>query len=284
MAGLDDFVERFRGDGSEVRRWVIEAMVLGAAADGEFDPRETEQIVNFVTTHAEFTGMTRDDLRRVLERSLNAILEDGFSSRLHAVAGGLDRYAHRVLAFRAAVCVAFADGRVTEDEFGLLRQMQEVLGIADSDVRRAIDDAGSDSASPIPLSVEPVEAYLDVLLMAAAADGVLEDEELATIIAFVVTRPEFEGLDDDQLRNYIQSNLRHYSAGGIEPRLETLRDDLPLPEQRENAYGLATAMAISDGEVADLERDFLKALQQALALDDARAEIVRDQLLSSRPA
>lgn len=272
MSDLDKFAERYEVDVEHVRRWVIEAMVLGAVADGEFDRRESDEIIRVISAHTEFIGLDADELRNGLERAFEGVVADGFAVRLHALAGALPRYANRVLAFRCAVKVAYANGVLAADEIAFLRQMQSTLGISESDVQRAFDEAqDAGHMSAVPTSIEPVEAYLDCLLMAAAADKELRDEELATIIAFVISREEFAGLEEDHLRDYINERLRTFATGGTARRLQTLGADLPTVEQRENAYGLAVSMALADGELAVEEKTFLIQLRRSLELDEERA-------------
>ena len=274
MPNITRFAQRFDASPDELRRWLIEAMILGAGADGHFHRRESEEIISVVSSHAAFAGMDSESLQNALTRSVEALRADGFVPRVHALAGALPRYAHRVLAFRAATRVAFADGKLSEGELGLLRELQEVLGIVETDVARAIEDAQSPNASPLPSSVEPIEAYLDVMLMASAMDGVMQDEELATIIAFIMQRPEFDNLDGDILRDYIDRNAHHYrSDQAVGQRLRSLPDDLPLAEHRENAWSLAVQVVVADGSITEDERQFLHALRLTLDLDEARAEL-----------
>jgi tellurite resistance protein len=274
MSDLDRFAERYEVDAEALRRWVIEAMVLGAVADGEFDRRESETIVGVITSQAEFAGIQPDELREDLERAFQGIVSDGFHVRLHALAGGLPRYAHRVIAFRAAVLVAFANGRLDDDEFSFLRQMQKVLGITEADVAQAFDQGNEPTGGFLTTDPEPVEAYLDCLLMAAAVDRELAEEELATIIAFVVSRDEFDGLDEDILRDWIRERLQRYASGGIDERLATIPDELPDPAHRENAWGLAASMVVVDGDLRPSEKIFIEKLRVALDLDEARADLV----------
>ncbi len=272
MSELDKFAERYEADIDHVRRWVIEAMVLGAAADGEFDRRESDEIIRVVAENAEFIGMSMDELKVDLERAFEGIVKDGIPVRLHALAGALPRYAHRVLAFRCAVKIAFANGELATEEISFLREMQKVLGISEADVTRAFDEGqGPIAMDALPQEIEPVEAYLDCLLMAAAADKELRDEELAAIIAFVISRDEFDGIDEDHLRDYINERLRSFATGGIAARLESLIGDLVSVTERENAYGLAVSMALADGELADEEKSFLIQLRHALAMDEEHA-------------
>jgi tellurite resistance protein len=273
MSDLENFASRHELDVAHVRRWVLEAMVLGAISDGEFDRRESDEIVRAIGKNAAFVGMDADELRGHLERAFEGIASDGFPARVHALAGALPTYANRVLAFRCATKVAFANGQLANQEIAFLRELQRTLGITEGDVTRAFDAAqDADGMNVVPPSIDPVEAYLDTLLMAAAADRELRDEELATLIAFVIERDEFDGIGEDALREYIYGRLQEFSSGGTPKRLDALTDELPGVEERENAYGLAVSMALSDGELAEEERVFLVALRNALDLDDDQVE------------
>lgn len=274
MSQIERFAQRYDLSPDRLRRWLVEAMVLGAAADGNVDRRESEEIVHIVTTQADFAELNAGELQSTLNDSVESLRRDGFRPRVHALAGALPRYAHRVLAFRVALQVAFADGRINDDEFGLLREMQAVLGIAEGDVALAVEDAQAEHGDVVPRQLEPIEAYLDCMLMAAAVDGELQDEELATIIAFIIDREEFDALDGELIRGYIDENANRFtSTREVERRLDTLRDDCPLPEQRENAWALAAQVVAADGEVGDDEKRLLRQLHEALELDQAREEI-----------
>ncbi len=278
MSDFEKFAARYEMDVEHVRRWIIEAMVLGAVSDGEFDREESDSIIRTIAEHSEFAEMEADDLRADLERAFEGIVKDGFNVRLHALAAALPGYANRVLAFRCATRVAFANGVLEPDEIDFLRQMQRVLGVSEADVTRAFEDGQGGDTQMLPEEIEPVEAYLDCLLMAAAADKELRDEELATIIAFVISREEFAGIDEDHLRDYINERLRNFATGGTAQRLDTLGDDLTQSQERENAYGLAVSICVADGELAVEERTFLVQLRRALHLDEERAGKILDSL------
>ncbi|TVQ95297.1 MAG: hypothetical protein EA398_18045 [Deltaproteobacteria bacterium] len=274
MRDLERFAAQHDADPAELQRRLIEAMILGAAADGRLDPRESAAMLDVIREQAEFAGIDGELATLSLSRAFEALVDEGFHVRLHALAASLPRYAHRALAFRCAVRVAMADGELHPDELSMLREMQRAFLLSDAEVERAFEQGRDDQASIIPDEVEPLDAFLDCLLMAAASNHVLADEERATLIAFILSRPEFDGVDPDQLNEYIRISLRAYSRGGIEGRLQTIADDLPLPVQRETAYGLAAAMVVADGDVDDRERHFLSSLRAALGLDEARAALV----------
>lgn len=274
MSQLDRFADRYELPAHQLRRWLVEAMVLGAAADGHFGRRESQEIALLVSTEASFVAIEPGELQETLRDAMEALRRDGFVPRLFALAGALPRYAHRVLAFRAAVRVAMANGVIQEEEIGLLREMQRVFGITEQDVARAFEDSG-EAGNAVPSDVEPIEAYLDCMLMAAACDAEVDDHELATIIAFVISRPELETLDGDMLRGYIAKNAQTFtSSSNRNARLESLIDDLQLPEHRENAWGLAIQVVSSDKELNSKEREFLTLLERALDMDSTRSTIV----------
>lgn len=274
MSQLERFADRYELPAHQLRRWLVEAMVLGAAADGNIGRREGEEIALLVSTEAAFAEVEPGELQETLRSTMEALRRDGFVPRVHALAGALPRYAHRVLAFRAAVRVAMANGSIQPEEIGLLREMQGVFGITENDVGRAFEDSDQ-AGNAVPSAVEPIEAYLDCMLMAAACDGQVSDHEHATIVAFVISRPELEALDGGLLQDYIAKNAQTFTSSSARTaRLENLVNDLPLPEHRENAWGLAIQVVSSDSDLNAKERAFLSALEEALDMESTRSTLV----------
>lgn len=276
MKGLERYTQHEEITVASLQRWLVEAMVLAAASDGRLDERQTLEMSRIVASWPEFHDAATEDVAEMLQRGLQSLQADGFHVRIHAIAGALPRYAHRVLAFRAAVAIICSDGELANEEMGLLRDMQKILGVAEADVQRAFEDARVNGNPLLPADIEPVEAYLDCLLMAAAVDHHLADEEWATVVAFVLSRPELEGIDEDRLRSFIDTRLRAYSRDGIDTRLESLAEDLPYASQRETAFGLAASMVAVDGELDEREIRFLTKLRRALELDEAQSALVLD--------
>lgn len=276
MSQLERFAERYELVPEVLRRWLVEAMVLGAAADGHIDRREMDEIAVLVSSQADFDDIEEGELHALLRVAVEGLRRDGFVPRVHALAGALSRYAHRVLAFRVATRVAFADGVVLEDEIGLLREMQRVFGISENDVARALDAAQA-AGSSIPVDVEPVEAYLDVLMMGASVDGEVNDGEMAFIIAFILDRPELDALDGELLRGYIERNVTRFSSWDERrARIAELRDELPLAEHRQNAWSLALGVVMARGQAHDGEREFLSLMHAALQMDETLSVLAGD--------
>lgn len=276
MTQLDRFAERYEMVPEQLRRWLVEAMVLGAAADGEISRRETDEIALVVSTQSDFDDIERGELQSLLRTAVEGLRRDGFVPRVHAMAGALPRYAHRVLAFRAATRVAWANGRIHAEEIGLLREMQAVFGISENDVASAIEDA-QNARSYVPEAVEPVEAYLDCLLMGASIDGKLGDAELATIIAFILGRPELDAIDGSLLNDYIRRNAERFSDEQERAeRIRQIADELPMAEHRENAWGLAFGIVTAGGSISSAQRDFLELLELSLDMETTRSVLAGD--------
>ena len=151
-----------------------------------------------------------------------------------------------------------------------------MLGIHESDVARAFDEIQGTSDQAWPERVVPVDAYLDCLLMAGMSDGHFADIELATVIAFILSRPEFDGLPEEHIRASIEHRLEEFSRRGVEGRLAELGAEFVTDEERENAYGLALSITMADAELDTEEKEFLLHLRRALGISDARAEAMRD--------
>ena len=102
---------------------VIETMVIAAAADGELDPDEREQLLaSLAALTRDAEGLSADDrpdLAAVLERVLRDVREQGREARLAIVAERLGDAAGRKAAFGLSVEVTATDGivRTSEREF-----------------------------------------------------------------------------------------------------------------------------------------------------------------------
>ena len=264
MREIDKFARRHGTEVEELRRWLVESMVLGAAADGTIDRKESERIVEEIATRAEFVGMNEQELRDDLEAAWSGLVHDGATVRLYALAGALRGYPQRVLAFRAALSTALSNGAIEPSEVEFLREMQGVLGIHESDVARAFEEIQGSDESAWPEGLVPVDAYLDCLLMAGMSDGHFADIELATVIAFILSRPEFDGLPEEQIRASIEHRLEEFSRRGVEGRLAELGAEFVTDEEREFLLHLRRVLGIADERAA--------AMRDAVCFDEAGSE------------
>ncbi|MEO1271323.1 MAG: tellurite resistance TerB family protein, partial [Myxococcota bacterium] len=186
----------------------------------------------------------------------------------------------RFAALSMAAAIAVEDGVLASAESEVVRMMQRAFQLTDDDVEAALEAARQDR-----LRTQPTEAtetaiehsYLEVLLLMAAADGVLEPRELERFSQQLVERPEFTNLGADQVGTMMDKVLRDLQRDGLDVRLDEIALHLTSLEQRLMAFQMALEMCIADGTADDHERTLLKLLQERFELpnDMVAAEIDR---------
>ena len=91
-------------------------------------------------------------------------------------------------------------------------------------------------------------ALFETMILAAAADGSVDKVELQEIYRRVFERPEFHGIQADDLRAAIEHAARRVAeAHSLEHILPSIVDRLPDKASRELAFGLAASVIVVDG-------------------------------------
>lgn len=113
------------------------------------------------------------------------------------------------------------------------------------------------------------------MICMAAADGVLEAGETASVEAFFLSLPEFRGKEFGELLN--QSNKLISKHGGV---AESVRELAEIQSEaiRKKAFILAVDVALASGDVDQAEDQMLDAMQRVLNIDDALASKVIEVL------
>jgi uncharacterized tellurite resistance protein B-like protein len=112
-------------------------------------------------------------------------------------------------------------------------------------------------------------ALIEIMLLAAVADGKVSDREMQTLIRRVLERPEFEGTRSDELNALVERSLKTLaSAKDMKEVLASLRDRLPDHKSRMLAFGLAAAVALADQRATRAELGLLKTFQAALGISE----------------
>src|SRR6266849_2348062 len=76
-------------------------------------------------------------------------------------------------------------------------------------------------------------ALIEVMLLAAMADGNVSDAEMEMLLKRIFERPEFEGTRHEELNRTVQTGLKNLaSAKNLDRVLASLRDRLPRPGRR----------------------------------------------------
>ncbi len=112
-------------------------------------------------------------------------------------------------------------------------------------------------------------ALFETMILAAAADGRVTKDEVEEIYRRVFERPEFEGIQEEDLRRAIEhAAARVAEAHSLEHILPSLADRLPDQPTRELAFGLAASVALADRRTPPAEMQILKDLQAMFDIDD----------------
>jgi uncharacterized tellurite resistance protein B-like protein len=108
--------------------FVLEAVFLMAAADGDVSPEEIERFAESVGSIV--SGASETDIERMLDE-MNALLEEeGWNRRSSAVARELKGKPGAELAYRLSTAVAFVDDSVAQAESHALDEMALAMGIS----------------------------------------------------------------------------------------------------------------------------------------------------------
>ncbi len=112
-------------------------------------------------------------------------------------------------------------------------------------------------------------ALIEIMLLAAVADGKVSDRQMQTLIRRVLERPEFEGTKPEELNALVEGSLKTLaSAKDMREVLASLRERLPDHKTRMLGFGLAAAVAFADQRASRAELGLLKTFQLALGISE----------------
>jgi tellurite resistance protein len=119
-------------------------------------------------------------------------------------------------------------------------------------------------------------ALVEVMLLAAMADGPPSDVGMQALVRRVLERPEFDRTHSEDLMQLVEKSVKTLaSAASLETILGSLRNRLPTHPQRMLAFGLAAAVALADHRATRAELGLLKTFQAALGIsEDEVARII----------
>jgi tellurite resistance protein len=119
-----------------------------------------------------------------------------------------------------------------------------------------------------------LEALVDLMYLAASADGEFSDEERRHFLRSVesLTDRRIAGDALDGLVSRIEADLR---SGSREGRLAAVKERLGTPALRKIAFSMAVQVMAADGIIRTSERELLLELADALEIDrDEAADLV----------
>jgi len=180
----------------------------------------------------------------------------------------LPDHRNRLLAFGLATSVVLADRKATTTELGLLTSVQASLGISDEEVSRVFEvvETGESLAEALG---EPLERmYVETMVLVSAADGVVDEKELRTMLENMAGDPVFRDVSLEAARHYLADAVQALAIDGLPSRLAGLAHGLSTRSQRLNAFRLGVHIAFAAGEPSPAEQKVLDLLQFTLGLPD----------------
>ncbi len=249
---------------------LMDAMILGATADGHVSKLEKDALLRRVGERPEFEGTKIEELKDLIEGSVFRLsktqkLEDVMAS----LRARLPDHKNRLLAFGLATAVALADQRATKQEMGLLKKLQAGLGISEEEVTRIIEVVEDGSSLSEALGEPAERLYAEVMVLASVADGVLEAPEADAVVELLAGDPIFAHVNASEARRIVRDSLLHLKEQGLPARLAVLARGLTTHKQRIKAFNLAVRVIdASDHEPSTRTSKMLDLLQATFGLAD----------------
>ena len=104
-------------------------------------------------------------------------------------------------------------------------------------------------------------------VLAIAADGVIQDDELRRVVTSLAEKRLFRGQRLEDLGRLLNTAAKNIQKRGPAVVMEAAKEGLPQ-DLRETAFAMATDLMFSDGEVDSKEQKFLEEFQKALGIKD----------------
>jgi tellurite resistance protein len=123
-----------------------------------------------------------------------------------------------------------------------------------------------------------VRAYLETMLILAAADGDLGQKEAAAIAAIMTNHPKMQSLSENDLKGLIDRCLQAIISDGIDARIQEIARMLPSPAQRVDAIKMALVVALVDGTLEPNEMAVLQRMGSVFGLTASQVDSVMNRL------
>jgi tellurite resistance protein len=134
--------------------------------------------------------------------------------------------------------------------------------------------SANDANMVLGLSNAKLEALVEMMFLAASADGDFSDVERGHFLTSVESLTSGR-LDKSQLEGLLSGAKKDLDAQGREARLGAVKERLPDAGARRVALSLAIQVTAADGIIRTTERELLMETAEALEIDrDEAANLV----------
>ena len=135
--------------------------------------------------------------------------------------------------------------------------------------------SGSDPSGISGLSDSKLEALVEMMYLAAAADGEFSDIERQQFVKNLESLTDGR-LGRDKLEALLVQAAKDLDASGRDARLSSVKARLPEPGARRVALSLAVQVMAADGIIRTSERELLMETADALGIArDEAADLVK---------
>lgn len=133
-----------------------------------------------------------------------------------------------------------------------------------------------DTSAVSSLSDDKLEALIEMMVLAASADGEFSAEERAHFEKSVESLTD-NRVSKDKAGELLQRAQKELESSGRAARLEAVKQRLPDAGARKVALALAIQVTAADGLIRTSERELIMDTAEALEIDrDEAADLVRD--------
>jgi tellurite resistance protein len=128
----------------------------------------------------------------------------------------------------------------------------------------------------------PAEAFAAITLSAIASDGYLSEDETRGLSTALSRMKLYRSYSNDVMQRMFDKLLGVLRHEGMNGLFDIAKESLPY-EMRESAFAVATDLILTDGFIAQEEKEFLNDLYQALSLNsEVATQIVEVMLIKNR--
>jgi tellurite resistance protein len=129
-----------------------------------------------------------------------------------------------------------------------------------------------------PLALTQQQAFAAVCIVAVAADGAVEDKEVARVVGNLAERRMFRSQSLDDLGRLLADVSKTIHQRGRDEVMEAARVAL-APTMRETVFAVVTDLMLTDGEMHVKEQQFIDDFRKALGIEDALAQKITEVLV-----
>jgi uncharacterized tellurite resistance protein B-like protein len=265
---------------NDPRRFLIEAMIGAANADGSVDPRETAVLERQIAQHPLFQGLGITAARTLIDLSNDAIAFAGSAlGRAPAIAKGLPARIHRLAAYGMAAEVAAADDVLHQGELSFLEGLRIALRISPTEASQILGAARThrlaeylDDRYLRVKNLIPVVA--EVFALRALARGKATDDHRFVVRDFFAANPDLQ-LTHDELDTELFRAFRRPRAPEAQVFGELARVAKSLPDPVDRYWMVVYTLVAEIPATVPSWRviPFIGVMQAAFQISDTDMEL-----------